>query len=197
MADQKTIEIYDAKAAEYAARFAGGEPFGSLTTFMAHLPQGGRVLDWGCGPGTSSYHLQEAGFLADPMDASPEMVALAQQKYGLEARLSTFDDPLALEAYDGIWANFSLLHAPRADLPKHLEKARKALKPDGIFHIGLKRGAGEHRDRFGRRYAYFETSELTEMLEAAGFVILKTHEGEEAGLAGTVDPFVLILARKG
>ncbi len=196
MTDQKTLQVYADKAADYAQKFAKDSPSSSLKTFMEHLLPGGQVLDWGCGPGTSSSHLQEAGFIADPMDASKEMVALAQEKYGLKARLGTFDEPLETASYDGGWANFSLLHAPRGDLPRHIEKVQEALKPNGVFHIGLKRGSGESRNRFGRLYSYFETDELTAMLQTAGFEILKTYEGEEAGLAGTVDPFVLILAKK-
>lgn len=196
MADQKTIQIYDAKAADYAAKFASDNARSALINFMEYLPAGGRVLDWGCGPANSSLHLKEAGFCPDPVDASPEMVKLAQETYGLDARVGTFDDPLAKASYDGVWANFSLLHAPRGDLPRHIESVHEALKPNGIFHIGLKRGSGEHRDKFGRRYAYFETDELTKLLTKTGFEILKIHEGEEPGLAGTVDPFVLILARK-
>jgi SAM-dependent methyltransferase len=196
MTDEQTIQIYNAKAGEYAARFSGSEPSGSLKKFMSHLPEGARVLDWGCGPAMSSHHLKEAGFEPDPVDASAEMVAIARKQYGLNARQGAFDDPLMPETYHGVWANFSLLHAQREDLPKHLRNAHKALLPDGIFHIGMKRGTGEKRDKFGRQYTYVETGELTRLLQDTGFAILKIHEGEEAGLAGTVDPFVLVLARK-
>ncbi|MFN3132259.1 class I SAM-dependent methyltransferase [Roseibium sp.] len=163
---------------------------------MSHLLPGGRVLDWGCGPGMFSYHLKAGGFGPDPIDASAEMVALAREKYGLDARQATFADPLDPESYHGIWANFSLLHAPRADLPGHIAAANTALTPEGILHIGMKHGNGVISDTFGRRCTYVETEELTRILESTGFEILKTHEGAEAGLAGTVDTFVLVLGRR-
>jgi SAM-dependent methyltransferase len=196
MVDEETIRTYDARAGDYAKRFAGDEPSGSLKSFMMLVKQGGRVLDWGCGPAAASFHLQEAGFTPDPIDASPEMVALARERFGLKARLGTFDDSLPEESYHGVWANFSLLHAPRGDLPKHFQQLHKALLPKGILHIGMKRGTGESRDKFGRFYTFYETTELTQHLEKAGFEIINIQEGEEAGLAGTVDPFVLILSRK-
>jgi SAM-dependent methyltransferase len=196
MVDEETIRTYDARAGDYAKRFAGDEPSGSLKSFMTLVKQGGHVLDWGCGPAAASFHLQEAGFTPDPIDASPEMVALANERFGLKARLGTFDESLPEENYDGAWANFSLLHAPRSDLPKHLAQLHKALLPKGILHIGMKRGAGESRDKFGRFYTFYETTELTGHLEKAGFEIINIHEGEEAGLAGTVDPFVVILSLK-
>ncbi|MEP3275861.1 MAG: class I SAM-dependent methyltransferase [Stappiaceae bacterium] len=196
MADEETIRIYDAKADDYVKRFVRKEPSNSLKRFMALLPPGARVLDWGCGPATSSHHLKEAGFVPDPVDASPEMVALACENFGLQVRLGTFDDPLPGRTYHGVWANFSLLHASRDDLPKHLQQLHTALLPEGVLHLGMKRGTGENRDRFGRFYTYYETDELTDLLEKVGFGIVQRHEGEEAGLAGTVDPFVVILSKK-
>lgn len=196
MTDNETIRIYNAKAGEYAKRFTSEQPSGSLRHFMALLPEGARVLDWGCGPATSSFHLKEAGFIPDPVDASPEMVTMARDRYGLDARLGTFDDALPDKNYQGVWANFSLLHAPRASLPGYLRQLNTTLQPQGVLHLGMKRGQGERRDALGRFYTYYETGELTGHLEDAGFTVLQTYEGEEAGLAGTVDPFVLILSRK-
>ncbi|MCK7616073.1 class I SAM-dependent DNA methyltransferase [Roseibium sediminicola] len=196
MADRETIRIYDEKAGDYAARFGSGRPSESLQTFMALLPEGAQVLDWGCGPAAASAHMRDAGFQPDPVDASPEMVAIAHAQFGLQARCATFDAPLPQARYHGAWVNFSLLHARRVDLPGHLAQLHAALLSGGILHLGMKRGSGEHRDRFGRFYTYYETDELTGLLEAAGFIVSGAHEGEEAGLAGTVDPFVLILARR-
>lgn len=196
MADHETIRIYDEKAGDYAAQFASGSPSGSLQAFMALLPEGAQVLDWGCGPAAASAHMRDAGFQPDPVDASPEMVAIAREQFGLQARCATFDAPLPQARYHGAWVNFSLLHAKRDALPGHLDQLHAALQSGGILHLGMKRGSGEHRDRFGRFYTYYETDELTGLLETAGFMVTDTQEGEEAGLAGTVDPFVLILSRK-
>lgn len=196
MADEETIRIYDDKAGDYAKRFVTDAPSGSLSKFMSLLPAGANVLDWGCGPAASSFHLKAAGYNPDPVDASPEMVAIANDRFGLSARVGTFDDPVPEGRYQGVWANFSLLHAPRHDLPSHLTKLNKALLGEGVFHIGMKRGKGESRDRFGRFYTYYETTELAGLLEDAGFEITHQTEGEEAGMAGSVDPFVLILSRK-
>jgi len=196
MADSETIRIYDEKAGDYAARFVRSSPSGSLLKFMALLPEGAEVLDWGCGPAAASAHMRDAGFKPDPVDASPEMVAIAKEKFGLVARCATFDSPLPEARYHGAWVNFSLLHARRADLPAHLAQLHKSLVSGGVLHLGMKRGSGEHRDRFGRFYTYYETEELTGLLKAAGFAVTHVHEGEEAGLAGTVDPFVLLLSKK-
>ncbi|WP_420857247.1 class I SAM-dependent DNA methyltransferase [Marivivens marinus] len=197
MVDRQTLDVYARQAADYARLFSGSEPDADLLAFMGHLPKGGRVLDLGCGPATASAHMRAAGFDPDPLDASPEMVALANETHAISARVGTFDDVDATDEYDGVWANFSLLHAPRADLPRHLSAIHNALKPAGLFHIGMKTGTGEARDPIGRAYTYVAVDELHNLLRSAGFTAVSTREGTGKGLAGSDDPFVICLSRKG
>lgn len=196
MVDDETIRTYNTKVDDYAQSFARNKPSDALKNFMSLLPAGGRVLDWGCGPAASSYHLREAGFVPDPMDASSEMVALANEKYDLKTRIGTFDDELEEASYDGVWANFSLLHARRADLPKHIQQIHIALLPRGIFYMGMKTGTGENRDKLGRFYTFYQIDELTRFIENAGFKIAQIKEGEGTGLAGNIEPYVLITSQK-
>lgn len=192
--DPRTIAVYDAKAGDYADRFASTEPDRHLSAFITALPTGAHVLDLGCGPGTASAFLRAAGHVPDPVDASPAMVRLANERHDIGARLATFDDIDAVEDYDGVWANFSLLHAPRAELPRHLAALHRALKPGGLLHLGMKTGAGEARDGLDRLYSYYSVAELQGMLAKAGFTVTAISEGHERGLAGTDDPFVIIEA---
>ncbi|MGL4282048.1 MAG: class I SAM-dependent DNA methyltransferase [Albidovulum sp.] len=194
-ADSRTIAAYEANAAVYAKRFRVIRLTRPLKAFIEGLPQGAKVLDLGCGPGDASAHLRDAGMHPDAIDASPAMVAMANDRHGIGARLGTFDDLDAVAAYDGVWANFSLLHAPRADLPRHLAAIRRALKPGGLFHIAMKTGTGEVRDRLGRSYTYVGRQELAALLADAGFTVIATANGRERGLAGTLDPFVIFRAR--
>ncbi|WP_373634790.1 class I SAM-dependent methyltransferase [Yoonia sp. SS1-5] len=196
MPDARTIAFYDTAADHYADLTDTDAPDANLLAFMALLPQGGQVLDLGCGPAHASVHMRDAGFRPDPVDASTGMVTLANETYDIGARLLTFDAIDMVAAYDGVWANFSLLHAPRAALPIHLDAIATALRPQGILHVGMKTGAGELRDRIDRKYTFVTVPELTGLLEDAGFDIIDMVEGREKGCAGTVDPFVVMRARK-
>ena len=109
----------------------------------------------------------------------------------------TFDDLDAVDTFDGIWASFSLLHAPKSDFARHLAAIGTALRRAGHLHLGMKLGTGERRDTLGRFYAYYTEAELAEALRAAGFTILDSVTAEGQGLAGTVDPFVLMTAHRG
>lgn len=196
MEDHRTIATYNAKAADYADFVETTAPDKTLQSFINLIPQGGKVLDLGCGPGTASAHMRTAGLAPDPVDASEGMIAIAKEKFGLNARLGRFDDIDGFEVYDGVWANFSLLHAASADLPRHIAALFKATKPGGILHIGMKTGTGAARDKIDRLYTYVTVDELEGLLTTAGYQVTYVKEGAEAGLAGTIDPFVIMRGKK-
>lgn len=197
MPDDKTIATYDAKAADYIKLVKTDGPDASLQSFIDLIPKGGAVLDLGCGPAAASAYMRDAGLAPDPVDASQGMVDLANQTYDIGARLGTFDDIEGDEIYAGVWANFSLLHAPREKLPDYLGALHRALLPGGVLHIGMKVGEGSARDRIDRLYTYVTVPELRDLLTSAGFMVTFTQEGREKGLAGTLDAFVLMRGQKG
>lgn len=197
MTDPETIRVYDTRAAEYAARFQGA-PDPAQDAFASALPARARVLDLGCGPGHMAARLADAGHEVLATDASAEMVRLAGRHPGVTAQQATFDDLGALPSasLDGVWANFSLLHAPRDRFDAHLADIATALRPGGLFHIGMKTGKDSARDALGRSYTYYSAVDLTARLDAQGFEILEQSQGAEAGLAGAVEPWITLLTRK-
>ncbi len=196
MSDEQTIAVYNDKVNDYREMTKELKEGEALEQFMAAIPTKGLVLDLGCGPGNSSALLQKFGFSVDPVDASTEMVNIANAHFPIDARLATFDDINASEHYDGVWANFSLLHAERQEFSTILTFIFAAIKSGGALHLGMKTGEGAHRDELGRFYTFYTRSELTHCLESVGFQILSTRTGADKGLAGTVDPWVTILSRK-
>ncbi|MEM8979888.1 MAG: class I SAM-dependent methyltransferase [Pseudomonadota bacterium] len=180
MSDDETISVYNAQAARYETMVSNDAPDRHLRAFMDALPARAKVLDLGAGPGNSTRMMQAQGFDSQAWDASPAFVEMAQAA-GVPARLALFADLAETAMYDGIFANFSLLHAPREDMPGNLSRISKALKPGGVFHLGLKTGQGEDRDRLGRFYSYFSASELHQMLRQEGFETLSEDHGNMNG----------------
>lgn len=197
MPDHETLSVYDAKADEYADLVTASEPDPDrhLVAFMQALPKGGRVLDLGCGPGRASHFLAKAEFQVDAWDASQEMARLGRGTYNLDVQVKGFDDLDAVDTYDGIYANFSLLHAPKTDMPKHLNSISQALRPGGQFHIGTKTGTGEKRDSIGRFYAYYSDAELTGLLGDADLSVLTRATGRQVGLDGVEAPWIIMRAK--
>ena len=65
---RETIGYYDANAAGFVADTAGVE-FGELQReFVRRLPEGGRVLDLGCGSGRDSLAFLRAGLEVDAVE---------------------------------------------------------------------------------------------------------------------------------
>ena len=193
MTDAKTLAVYDAKIEDYL-RLTQAPPSKSLLAFIKAIPEGGRILDLGCGPGLAAAEMARHGFDVDALDGSAEMVAAASKHPGVTARQATFDDLPSQATYHGIYANFSLLHAKRADFKRHIQACHAALHPGGIFHLSMKLGTGEKRDALGRFYTYYTAQELKDILAQAGFTLTFQREGQEKGLAGDVEPFIMMTA---
>ena len=197
MSDDRTISVYDDRAADYAECFTGRRDEGEEADYLAftsRLPEDGTVLDLGCGPGHWAARFRDAGYRVAALDASPEMAEAARAAYGVEVTVAGFEALDAEAVFDGIWAYFSLLHVPRAELAIHLSAAHRALTAGGTLCLAMKLGESEGRDELGRFYAYYSEEELRGKLETAGFTVLGSRRGEDKGLAGTAQKFVVLTA---
>ncbi len=186
--DSRTLAVYADGAERYADLTDKCPP--GLTRFMESLPPGADVLDLGCGPGNHAARMSAAGFAVTAWDASPGMATEALRRHGLAVRVATFSDLADVAAFDGVWASFSLLHAPRPELPVHLSAIRRALRPGGVVRVGMKTGEGSGRDRLGRYYTYVSEEELETLLTGAGFEVRERSTGADAGFDGVVSPWV-------
>lgn len=196
MADKQTIKVYDRNVDTYKKMVGKLPDLEPLAAFVSELPEGALVLDWGSGPGYLAARMRDAGLKPVCVDASAEMVAAAQQDFGLDARQESFSALNAISLYHGIWANFSLLHARRTQFPSHIAAAATALIPSGVFYLALKLGSGEQRDDLGRLYAYFTKSELEEMVKHSGLDVVRVFTGRSAGMSGKPEDWVGLLCRK-
>ncbi len=195
MSDPETLRIYAEKAGEYANRtdrHNQADPL--LAAFIADLEPGAHVLDLGCGPGACAAAMAKNGLRVTATDAVAEMVRLAACHPDVTARVARFDEIDGKNIYDGIWANFSLLHADRATLPVILRALHLALVPQGRFHIAMKLGDSSKRDTIGRLYTYVTEPELRGLLSDAGFTITKKDTGRDKGLDGTYADWIALAA---
>ena len=188
-----TISVYDAQAHAYARRNATLYELPDAEAFAAMVPPGGKILDLGCGPGQYAAWYASKGFEVEAWDASSEMVALSARHEGLKARQARYEDLAATQEFDGIWANFSLLHAPRTALPDLLARIHRALKPGAVFHIAMKLGEGGGPDKLDRFYSYYSEAELRGLLEAAGLTVLSRRLFSGEGLDGTAGAYITLL----
>jgi len=192
--DKQTVAVYNDRIADYM-KLTKNDPDDALVEFMDYLPRQAHVLDLGCGPGTDAAMMKKAGLTVDAIDASAEMIRVANDSFDLGARVATFSEIDDVDRYDGIWANFSLLHATEDEFVAILPRLHCALKPAGLLFMGMKTGEGMARDRLGRRYTYYSEERLTNLLSATGFDKVASLPGEGEGLAGGMESFVLMTFR--
>lgn len=195
MSDPETLAVYATQSDHYAALTDDAlrcDPL--LAAFIDGLPKGAQVLDLGCGPGTAAAAMAAAGLNVHATDAVAEMITLAAQHTGVHAEVMTFDQITGTDIYDGIWANYCLLHAERTALPGILRALHTALRPQGKFHIAMKSGTGTKRDRIGRQYTYVTEAELRGLLADAGFTVNKMTTGRGKGLDGTYADWIALAA---
>lgn len=192
MADKKTISVYDSQIESYLDVINKQPVDENLTDFISQFNRNDFVLDLGCGPAISSATMREHGLRVDPTDASMEMVKLANKTFDIGARQALFEEIDEKNIYDGIWANFSLLHATPEELPKVLKSLHQALKQNGIFQLCMKIGEGSIRDKFDRYYSYYSEEELRSHLNESGFSVEHVDFGEALGLAGEMEPWIAL-----
>ncbi len=126
-ASNDTMTFYRDNAETYAARDRK-PPADRLGAFIARLAPGAAVLDLGCGGGHDSLHLIEAGFDVTPSDGSAELARAAEQRIGRKVEAVTFQEIEWNQRFDAIWAEASLLHVPRTELPDVLVRVLRALR---------------------------------------------------------------------
>ncbi|MBB4228953.1 class I SAM-dependent methyltransferase [Rhizobium mongolense] len=169
-----TRSFYDENADVYASRNRK-LPTARLDAFLSALPSGARILELGCGGGHDSAYMLSKGF--DVMATAKQ----AEKLIGKPVKVMRFEELEAKNEFDGVWAEASLLHVPRKDLPAVLARIRRALKDGGALHASFKAGTAEGHDGFGRYYNYISAANLSELLMAGGWRNITIDEADGSG----------------
>ncbi|MBB3441659.1 class I SAM-dependent methyltransferase [Rhizobium sp. BK379] len=190
-----TTSFYDDNAETYAARDRK-PPTARLDAFLAALPEKARILELGCGGGQDCAYMLSKGFDVTPTDGSAELARQAEKLIGRPVKIMRFEELSAHEEFDGVWAEASLLHVPRADLPGILTLIRSALKQDGVFHASFKAGTAEGHDSFGRYYNYPSMEWLQTLFDAGGWRDISINEVDGGGYDGKPTRWLHLATRK-
>ena len=154
------------------------------------------ILDLGCGPGRDLKTFTERGHVAIGLDGVTRFCEMARAYSGCEVWQQDF---LALDLpaahFDGIYANASLFHVPRADLPRVLSELRAALRPRGVLFSSNPRGQNEEGWMRGRYKTLHDLTSWRRYMNDAGFAELN-HYYRPAGLPREQQPWLASVWRK-
>ena len=127
------------------------EPWWSWLWRMTNLPASARILEVGAGPAdfwrTNLDRIPD-GWRITLSDFSPGMIRQARANLGATAtrfhfaRINVVALPFPAGAFDGVFANFMLYHAP--DLDKAIRELHRVLKPGGRLYAATN-GPGHMR----------------------------------------------------
>ena len=185
----ETVRAYDLDAAAYAGRTQESEGVrADLEELAAALGVGARVLEIGSGGGRDALLMEELGLRVRRTDITPGFVALLhEQGHACDLLDPLVDDLSSADGpYDGVWANASLLHVRRADLPDVLRRLAAVTRPGGVLRVSLKEGDGDGWSTHGtvrnpRHFTFWRAGALEDVVAGAGWSSVSVR----SGIAGT------------
>lgn len=166
------IEYYNMHADDFFEGSVDADMSEWRNRFIKYLPDGGRVLDAGCGSGRDSKAFIMQGYSVVAIDASREMCLRASELLGQEVWQMRFDEMSFDDEFDGVWACASLLHVPISEMADVLKKIKHGLRPEGIFYASFKYGEGE-TVKDVRSFTNYTLESVCELLKGAGFRVLE------------------------
>lgn len=199
-----TLADYDSNAAGFFAGTRDHDVSQNIDALLRALAVPGpgqgaapfTILDFGCGPGRDLATFTRLGHVAVGLDGAAEFVAMARSFSGCTVWHQSFlhlDLPAA--HFDGVFANASLFHVPRAVLPTVLAQLCATLKTGGVLFSSNPRGdnqEGWSGDRYG---SYHDYASWKTFVEAAGFVEIE-HYYRPPGLPRAQQPWLASVWRK-
>ena len=158
-----SIEYYNQNAAEYFDNTVDIDMQENWDRFTGLLPEGGSILDLGCGSGRDSAYFISCGYDVTALDASEEMCDLASIHIGQDVLNMTFEEMDFDEVFDGVWACASLLHVPGNEIERIFSKVVNSLKTNGVLYMSFRYGDFEG-DRDGRFFKDYRSKMLKELI---------------------------------
>ena len=199
MKDEYTLEEIEGISRAWADRYAierGWEeiylpdPVEDLSIFFDHLPEGGSILDAGCGWGRYVHRFVDQGLLYQGIDYSLEMVQAAK---GINPE-ATFHHgsfrslPFPANHFAGLWSCCALSGIPKKHLVTVLQEHCRVLREGGVMMIVMPAPPDNeeilHTDDEGNPviyHAHYFRDEFTDHVTRAGFAVLEASDRWEHG----------------
>ncbi|HKI29725.1 MAG TPA: class I SAM-dependent methyltransferase [Actinomycetota bacterium] len=183
---------YDAIADRYAEAIRAGrgpETYfrGFLARVLEPIPEGGTVLDLGCGAGLVTADLTTRARVVG-VDISAGQLELARRNAPAArfVRADMVDPAFAPASFDAVVAFWTLIHVPREVHASLLARIHGWLKPGALFAgtLGSGDNPAEHvPDFYGAPmyWSHFDGDTNRGLLRGAGFDILQADEIEDEG----------------
>jgi SAM-dependent methyltransferase len=166
-------DYYERHAAEYFEQTFKVDMSSVYSRFLVRIPEGGSILDAGCGSGRDAKAFVELGYTVSAMDASSRMAALARRATGLDVQVARFEELRWEGEFDGVWACASLVHLLPPGLALAVSRLAAALRPGGYLYASFPHGFGV---RQGAERVFVQHNEATVRELVASEPLLRLEE---------------------
>lgn len=153
------------------------DPSSFLDPLIRHLNPGAGILDVGCGSGRDLCWLKERGFNVTGFERSEGLAELAVKNAGCEIIRGDFEiyDFSKLD-FDAILLCGSLVHVPHERFEAVFGNIVKGAKPDCKMLISLKQGNGSSMGEDGRKFYFWQDTDLRDIFIKYDFSVLEFHK---------------------
>ena len=188
----RTLDHYDQRAEDFWKGTRDHDVSQNIAALLNYIEGDPpfTILDFGCGPGRDLKAFADRGHIAVGLEGAPEFAAMARAHSGCEVWQQDFLKlDLPRDRFDGVFANASLFHVPRQELPRVLRELHASLKPGGVLFSSNPHGGNEEGWRRGRYGTYHDLEAWRRFMAAAGFTEL-THYYRPEGLPREQQPWL-------
>ena len=158
-----TLKYYNVNAEKFSAGTIDAGMEQLQNEFLSYIPEGGTILDLGCGSGRDSKAFLDKGYDVIAIDGSEELCKLAESYIGKPVICTTFQEYVPDTELNGIWACSTLLHLEKDDIHDVVKKLTNYLKKGGCFYMSFKYG-DTSEDRNGRFFTDLTENSIHELL---------------------------------
>ena len=159
-----TLDYYNQNANDFVQGTLSVDFKQTQDRFLAKLPAGAYILDFGCGSGRDTKYFLENGYQVDATDGSKELCKMASDYTGIDVKCMLFEELAEIQKYDGVWACSAILHLSKGALADVLKKMAIAIKDNGVIYTSFKYGEFEG-ERNGRYFTDFTLEMFEEYLQ--------------------------------
>ncbi len=194
----RTLDYYHQRAAAFWEGTRDHDVAQNIEALLRHIQAQPpfAILDFGCGPGRDLRAFVQRGHLPVGLEGAPALAEMARANGACEVWQQDFLQLDLPDAYfDGVFANASLFHVPRQELPRVLGQLRETLKPGGVLFSSNPRGNNDEQINGERYGAYYDLDTWRSYLSAAGFTELE-HYYRPAGLPRDQQPWLASVWRR-
>jgi hypothetical protein len=148
-------------------------------SFLSHIPNSGRILDFGAGSGrwAIAFSRDRSDLIIDVIDQNIDKAVLLQGDWRGEKIKSSFQDFYPRSSYyDGIWAEASLFFLNNVDLRACFNKLTSALKDNGIIYFSM---TDDCPTAHKLGYSGLSESDISSMLRKEGMKTISFFDKQE------------------